>query len=393
MKPVLPRCSKEHDYSVERPRLKFSDGGRYLRVQFGLSPSAQWNSEVFGRRAEGRGQCKGFSFGSRRRLLDRLNSVSVAAELPAFVTMTLPDDVFRDNVSEFAKEAKRWLDVWVKRLSRVEPNACGFWRIEWKARKSGNYEGKLFPHFHALIWGLPKRLLGEREDKHVRGLTHEVWEHYVRTPDNQLSLELLNLWSRPQGSTKDAQPLDDGEWSVDIGPTASLPAMGFRGRPKFIARCQRLHDDVWISECSTAEKDQVRARNMSFQDWASLAWYHVVGSHNTDHLTAGVRVEHVRSWGGVMSYAAKYLGKEGDDFLTEIRFGRSWGVFNRAAVPWAKMVELELDTDMGIRLRRIARRYLEHRTGKKKNRPYGVTLYCDVEQFRKLWERPPPDPF
>lgn len=393
MKPELPRCSKEHDYSVERPRLKFSDGGRYLRVQFGLSPSAQWNSEVFGRRAEGRGQCKGFSFGSRRRLLDRLNSVSVAAELPAFVTMTLPDDVFRDNVSEFAKEAKRWLDVWVKRLSRVEPDACGFWRIEWKSRKSGIYEGKLFPHFHALIWGLPKRLLGVTDDKRCEGLTHEVWEHFVRTPDTQLSLELLNLWSRPKAVTEEQLPDKQVRWWT--GPCEGLPEFTFQGSRKFVQRCDNLHHRLLLAEVSSkvTVKGADYAKNMSFQDWASLAWYHVVGSHNTDHLTAGVRVEHVRSWGGVMSYAAKYLGKEGDDFLTEIRFGRSWGVFNRAAVPWAKMVELELDTDMGIRLRRIARRYLEHRTGKKKNRPYGVTLYCDVEQFRKLWERPPPDPF
>jgi len=95
----------------------------------------------------------------------------------------------------------------------------------------------------------------------------------------------------------------------------------------------------------------------------------------------------------VMSYAAKYLGKEGDGFLSDIHFGRSWGVFNRAAVPWGKMIELELDTDMGIRLRRIARRYLERRVGRKRNVPYGITLYCDVQQFRRLWERPPPDPF
>jgi len=393
MKPELPRCSEEHDYSTQRPRLKFSDGGRYLRVQFALSPAAQWNAEAFGRRAEGRGKCKGFSFGSRRRLLDRLNSVSVAAELPAFVTMTFPDDVFRDDVAEFAKDAKRCLDVWVKRLSRVEPESCGFWRIEWKARKSGEHEGKLFPHFHALVWGLSKRLLGERESKSAPGLMHEVWEHYVRTPDNQLSLELLNLWACPRDASAKVKPLEDGEWSVEIGQSASLPALEFRGRHKFISRCQRLHDDVLIAEVAPDVKQAGRARNMSFQDWASLAWYHVVDSHNTDHLTAGVRVEHVRSWGGVMAYAAKYLGKEGDDFLTDIEFGRSWGVFNRVKIPWARMVELELDTDMGIRLRRIARRYLERRLGRKKNLPYGVTLYCDVQQFRRIWERPPPDPF
>ena len=132
---------------------------------------------------------------------------------------------------------------------------------------------------------------------------------------------------------------------------------------------------------------------MSFQDWASLNWYHVVCSYNSDHLTAGVRVERVKSWGGVMAYAAKYLGKAGDEFLSEIRFGRSWGIFNRASLPLAKIVEMDLDGDMGVRLRRVMRRYLERRVGRRWKCSYGVTLYCDVEQFRKFWERPPPDPF
>jgi len=384
--------------------VKFSEGGRYLRVQFSLSPAAQWNMEQFGRHTVERGKCKGFSFGSRRRLLDRLNQVSKAAELPVFITMTLPDDVFCDNVSRFAAEAKRWLDTWIKRLRRVEPNACGVWRIEWQSRKSGLYEGKLFPHFHLLLWGLPKRMLGET-DVYVRGEetgeriwagTKEVWESYIHTPDTQLSLELLNLWAKPRGSTE-AEQLGKGEIQWTIGPVENLPELTFRGSRKFVGRCERLHTDVWIEGCSS-ERARVnesanRGRNISFQDWASLAWYHVVDSHNTDHLTAGVRVEDVRSWGGVMSYAAKYLGKAGDGFLSDIEFGRSWGIFNRAAVPWAKMIELDLDEETGVRLRRIARRYLERRIGRKRNVPYGITLYCDADQFRRLWERPPPDPF
>jgi len=77
-----------------------------------------------------------------------------------------------------------------------------------------------------------------------------------------------------------------------------------------------------------------------------------------------------------------------------VAFGRSWGVFNRKAVPWAKMVELELDGEMGVRLRRVARHYLERRFKRKVRAPYGITLYCNVENFRRLW-RPddPPDPF
>jgi len=403
MKPKLPWCSKEHDYSTERPRLRFAEGARYLKLQFALSPAAQWNMEQFGRVGEGRGKCKGFSRGSRRRLLDRLNTVSKAAELPAFITMTFPDDVFMDDAAEFAKFAKAKLDTFIKRLRRVEPTACGLWRIEWQGRKSGAYEGKLFPHFHLLLWGLPKRLLGESdvyvetdEGEKIWAGTKEVWENFVRTPDNQLSLELLKLWAKPKGPTE-AEQLGKGHIRLTIAPTEKLPEFSFQGKRKFVARCERVHTDVWISEvCServALTEDGNRGRNMSFQDWASLAWYHVVDSHNTDHLTAGVRVEVVRSWGGVMSYAAKYLGKAGDDFLTDLQFGRSWGIFNRSGVPWGRMIELDLDSETGIRLRRIARHYLERRLGRKKKCAYGVTVYCDVEQFRRLWERPPPDPF
>jgi len=401
MKPELPRCSEERDYSCESPKLKYADGGRYLRVSFKRSPGAEWNSEVFGKHPNDRatrGKCKGFSFGSRRRLLDGLNCVSVAAELPCFFTATLPDEVFCDDVAEFAKRAKGWLDNFLKRLRRVEPKACGFWRIEWQARKSGQHEGKLVPHFHMLVWGLPKRLLGERWVKHDDGDQQweepvEVWEFHVNTPDNQLSLQLLNLWAKPTGSPE--AELEPGECRTQFGPAEKLPSFTFEGSRKFVSRCEDLHYKLLVGDVASSFelKGADYARNMSFQDWASLAWYHVVGSNNTDHLSAGVRIEFVRSWGGVMAYAAKYLGKASDNFLADIQFGRSWGVCNRALIPWAKIVELDLDEETGVRVRRIARRYLERRVGRSLSKPYGLTLYCDVQQFRRLWERPPPDPF
>jgi len=95
-----------------------------------------------------------------------------------------------------------------------------------------------------------------------------------------------------------------------------------------------------------------------------------------------------------MSYCAKYMAKADCEFLYEVPMGRSWGIFNRKAVPWAKIVELELEPSMGVALRRVARRYLEHRFGRRVKAPYGLTVYCDVSNFSRLW-RPPraPDPF
>ena len=415
VKAEIPHCSVEHDYSCESPRLQFADGGRYIKLSFKLSPAAEWNSEMFYRRPEGRGKCKGFSFGSRRRMLGRLNSVSVGAAMPYFVTATLPDAVFCDDVGEFAARAKVWMDNFTKRLRRVVPEAAGFWRVEWQSRKSGPYEGRLFPHFHLLVWGLPERSLGERWTLEDGVEVHaEVKEAYVPVRDLQSSLDLLDALSSPaKGSTEPAslvevdiepltgveagrdqmiegRPWRKGEGRDIILPNELMPGYTFEGSWRYRSRCGALYDRVMRAKL---EPEREEGAWMSFQDWASNAWYHVVDSHYVAHAKAGLRVERVRTWGGVLSYCAKYMAKDDCQFLSEVAFGRSWGIFNRKFVPWAKMVELDLDVEVGVRLRRVARRYLERRLGKRRRFAYGVTLFCDVAQFRKLWELPPPDPF
>jgi hypothetical protein len=133
---------------------------------------------------------------------------------------------------------------------------------------------------------------------------------------------------------------------------------------------------------------------MSFFDWVSLAWYHVVGTGNVDHFLAGCRVERIRTWGGVLSYCAKYMSKaDSENFMADVPAGRSWGIFNRACMPWAKLIELDLDDDVGNRVRRICRRYLEHRLGKRVQRHYGLTLYCDTAKFIPLFAPPIDAPF
>jgi hypothetical protein len=379
-----PHCDLTYDYSCESPRLRYAEGGRFLQLSFAKSPAARWNAQVFGRRAleRRRGLCKGFSFGSRRRLLNRLNCVSVAAVMPSFLTMTLPDESYCEDLGEFAKRAKSWLDTWVKRLVRVCPGASGFWRIEWKDRKSGKHEGAQFPHFHLLVWGLPQRKLGEKWRGGEQWFVEE-WEPYVDRVDAQLSFNLIDLWSAA-GRAKRVEDLRPREQRVTEYSSSGVRV--FQGREPFVARCRNLSDRCAIGG------DELR--KMSLQDWASLAWYHVVGSHNLDHVQAGVRVERVRSWGGVMWYAAKYLSKtDGVQHLVCNTLGRMWGVFNRVAVPWAKMVELDLPGEVGVRLRRIARKYLERERGRRRRVGYGITVYCDVARWRKLWQLADPDPF
>jgi hypothetical protein len=282
------------------------------------------------------------------------------------------------------------MDNWVKRLVRASPGACGFWRIEWKARLSGAYVGKLVPHFHCLVWGLDERQLPSRYTFDQFGNVEdeiEVFEAFVDLPDSQLTLSLLNHLS----CLPDNSPLEIGVGRSVI--TSGVGQFCFTGKARFRARCSDIHNRLVMERLVPDSLQAQAAKKMPFADWASLAWYHVVASHNQDHLKAGVRVERVRTWGGVMSYCAKYMAKADCEFLSDVAFGRSWGVFNRKSMPWAKIIELELPRDVGVRLRRVARHYLDRVCGRKRARPYGLTLYCDVAQWSKLLARPPDTPF
>jgi len=214
-------------------------------------------------------------------------------------------------------------------------------------------------------------------------LVPELREAFVPCRDYQLTLELVNIL----GAAPEPQ-----DWKRKITATVGGKTLTFAGSTRYVHRCDELLNKVAIAEHGT-EKDSEGARNMSFGDWASLAWYHVVGSHNVAHVTAGVRIERVKTWGGVMTYCAKYMAKSDCGFLYGVEFGRSWGIFNRKGIPWAKMVELNVSSEVGVRLRRVARRYLERRSGRRMRAPYGITLYCDVSKLSSLWEPPPDTPF
>jgi hypothetical protein len=281
------------------------------------------------------------------------------------------------------------MDSFTKRLLRVCPEAAGFWRIEWQSRKSGRYEGKLFPHFHLLVWGLPERSLAgfirAPLPSDCSSSASSLSQSFVNVRDTQMQWELVKtLGAAPREEDCQARFVTEHNGEV----------LEFRGKKRLVSRCHGLVMNLRLAESADKSVSEPHHGKMAFQDWASLAWYHVVASHNTDHLSAGLRVERVKTWGGVMSYCAKYMAKTDSGFLSDVQFGRSWGIFNRAKVPWARIVEVDLEPEVGNRLRRIARRYMEARRGVRVRSPYGLTLYCDTANWKRLWGSDhPPDPF
>lgn len=95
--------------------------------------------------------------------------------------------------------------------------------------------------------------------------------------------------------------------------------------------------------------------------WVSLNWYEVVGSGQETHRASGTQVDRVNTWRGVMSYAAKYLGKSSrlvDQETGEIRaVGRFWGVWRREGFP-VQFREVTLSRGQWCQCRRWVLRYL-----------------------------------
>jgi len=195
-----------------------------------------------------RGKVNGLSDESRRRLMMLLHSIERKAAMPAFVTLTLPDDRLMTPI-----EAKTALQTLFKRWKRRSPRLCAVWRLEAHPERSLR-AGVAVPHFHLLVWG------------------------------------------------------------------------------------------AWID------------RNELSRDWAE-----VVGAPNfLAHLAAGTKVESIRSFRGVCSYAAKYISKISPVDLGSDA-GRVWGIFNAEALPVGRAVTIKLDVSQMIAVVRAVKELLAAR--------------------------------
>jgi hypothetical protein len=81
-----------------------------------------------------------FSNKSRVRALQRLNMIDPEQMYtPHFITLT-----YHNTYPESARDIKKELDSYLKRLARALPHAYYFWRIELQKRGA--------PHYHLILW-------------------------------------------------------------------------------------------------------------------------------------------------------------------------------------------------------------------------------------------------
>lgn len=92
----------------------------------------------------------------------------------------------------------------------------------------------------------------------------------------------------------------------------------------------------------------------------AIKWNQIAGRGDRDHRLAGTRVESIRSWNGVMSYASKnYMGKSGmriPDWWR--RPGRFWGVRGNLPIRYSRTVMSDRAANIA---KRTMRRFMQAR--------------------------------
>jgi hypothetical protein len=68
------------------------------------------------------------------------------------------------------------------------------------------------------------------------------------------------------------------------------------------------------------------------RSFISSSWYEVTGKVSEGHLRAGTRVEAVKKWKQVTSYAERYMAKP-EEFPEGLQTGRIWGGMERRVAP------------------------------------------------------------
>lgn len=150
------------------PFVEWASGAGLLRVSQGITNDAPVGGK--------RGKVKGFSFASRRRLMQTIARIRLDAPLPMFVTLTYPDK-FPSPI-----ESKKHLDVFMKRLLRAFPDLGLIWKLEPQERGA--------PHYHILVWGVSEH------DLFI--FTVKAWYEIAGAGDkNHLAFHMGGLGNKP----------------------------------------------------------------------------------------------------------------------------------------------------------------------------------------------------
>ena len=266
-----------------------------------------------------RGLIHGFSRASRRRMMQFLAKIRLDEGLPLFGTTTYPD-IFPDDAEKF----KRDLQTLIERLKRRFPQVGLIWRLEFKVRKSGVNAGKVAPHFHWLLWNVPRKFDYKSE---------------------------AGKWAKISNAA-------DGTWQETV----------------------KFYDGDKITAVVNLIAGQDR-----FTEWLSRNWYDIVGTGDLKHFKAGTNVIVLLSKRQVFFYVSKYMGKVERERGCACP-GRFWGVVNPKQIPMGERKRIYCSGKQAAQAMRFMRRYV-HAVTQRKHRfnRWSMNCMCNADfWFEKL---------
>lgn len=127
-----------------------------------------------------------------------------------------------------------------------------------------------------------------------------------------------------------------------------------------------------------------RAAELRLRNNVSWMWNEIVDPSDTQHLAAGTAVEEIRSWNGVTSYAAKYMGKLETLQKGLESPGRFWGVWRKKMLP-ISYEHTQITLPHFFQMRRVMKRYgrLKIRNTREHRR---VSCFMSHENTKRLLE-------
>jgi hypothetical protein len=125
---------------------------------------------------------------------------------------------------------------------------------------------------------------------------------------------------------------------------------------------------------SVGSKDKLRRS-------ISSSWYEVTGKISEGHLRTGTRVEAVKKWKQVTSYAERYMAKP-EEFPEGLQTGRIWGVWNEELLP-VRWETVQVSLRDAFRIRRIYRKLAKRKGSGCLRR---ITVFVRHENVVRLLE-------
>jgi hypothetical protein len=115
--------------------------------------------------------------------------------------------------------------------------------------------------------------------------------------------------------------------------------------------------------------------------FVSSSWYEVCGEVSEGHLLAGTRVEEIKTWRRVTSYAERYMAKE-EEFPEGLETGRIWGAWSEKLLP-IQLETVKVTLEDAFKIRRVYRK-LARRKGTSSLRR--ITVFIRYENVLRLLE-------